>query len=57
MVTKFVKVVIYRQELSFIKLYDPSIKWSCEVTQQIEQLYIHLHKTHGRQIRRGGDLP
>ena len=32
MVTKLGKVVIYYEELSLIKLLDPSIMWFCKVT-------------------------
>ena len=46
MVTKLVKVMKYREELSPINLHDFSIRWSCEVTLQLNLLYFHLQKTH-----------
>ena len=46
MVTKLVMVMKYREELSPINLHDLSIKWSCEVTLQLNLLYLDLQKTH-----------
>ena len=36
MATQLGIVVIYNEELSFIKLHDPSVTRSCEMTQQIK---------------------
>ena len=46
MVTKVVMVMKYLEELSPINLHDLWIKWSCEVTLQLNLLYLHLQKTH-----------
>ena len=35
MATKLGKVVTYHVELPHIKLLDPSVKWSCEVTSPL----------------------
>ena len=38
-------------------LHNPSIKWSSEVTCQIEYLYFHFNLNNGQQTWQGGDLP
>ena len=38
MATKPFRVVIYRKELPPLDLHDPSIRWSCEVKRQFDQV-------------------
>ena len=61
MVTKLVMVMKYREELSPINLHDLSIKWSYEVTSQLNLLYLHLQKTHhterGKMLTKHERLP
>ena len=40
MATKLGKVVAYNKELLIIKLHDPCITWSCEITWKIEYFSI-----------------
>ena len=38
MVTKFVRVVTYHEELTPISSHEPSMKWSCVLTLQIKDI-------------------
>ena len=67
MVTKLGKMMTYTKGLLPIKLLDPLLMWSCEITQQtktiispdnkLKQLCLHYHNAYDQQTWQDGDLP
>ena len=57
MVTKFVRVVTYHEELPFIISMAPQWSGLVRSRDKLNTFYLHLQKTHGYQTREGANLP
>ena len=57
MVTKLTKVVAYHGGPPLIKLYDPLITWSCEITWETKTIKSSLQECPGHQICEDGGPP